>query len=113
MDMTLATVNESVVAIAAERCREKGIVIPTLAQMKDPSLIPAATREKLKSVGLWDIDPLNLFRITWKNDAGTGLFNDGNFVEFPSSLTGVDARIIGLVGHWLPTGAHNVGAAFG
>ena len=113
MDMTLATVDETVVARAAARCREKGIIIPTLAQMKNPALIPAAIQDKLKKVGLWDIDPLNLFRITWKNDPDSGLFNDGNWVEFPSSLTGVDARVIGLVGHWFPTGAHKVGAAFG
>ena len=34
-------------------------------------------------------------------------------MEFPRELTGVDARIIGLVGKWFPTGAHKVGAAFG
>ena len=113
MDMTLGTVNETVVAIAAARCREMGIVIPTLAQMKNPALIPPAIRSRLDNVGLWDIDPLNLFRITWKNDPESGLFNDGNWVEFPSALTGVDARIIGLVGHWFPTGSHKVGAAFG
>jgi cysteine synthase len=28
-------------------------------------------------------------------------------------LTGVDARIIALIGKWFPTGAHKVGAAFG
>jgi cysteine synthase len=31
----------------------------------------------------------------------------------PSSLTGVKARIIVLVGKWFPTGAHKVGAAYG
>ena len=34
-------------------------------------------------------------------------------IEFPSSLTGRDARIIAMVGKWFPTGAHKVGAAFG
>jgi len=113
MDMTLPIVDESVVARAAARCRERGIIIPTLAQMKNPDLIPASTRKKLENVGLWDIDPLNLFRITWKNDPESGGFNDGNWLEFPSSLTGIDARVIGLIGHWFPTGAHKVGAAFG
>ena len=80
MDMTLANVDETVVALAAARCREKGIIIPTLAQMKNPSQIPAGITDKLKNVGLWDIDPLNLFRITWKNDPETGLFNDGNWL---------------------------------
>ena len=36
-----------------------------------------------------------------------------NVLEFPPSLTGVEARILALVGKWFPTGAHKVGAAFG
>jgi len=113
MDPRLQEVNEAVVTKAAERCRRQGITIPTLAQMKDPSLIPAAISDRLPDVGLWDIDPLNLYRITWRNDPQTGLFNDGNWLELPPELTGVDARIIGLVGKYFPTGAHKVGAAFG
>ncbi|MBK9777415.1 MAG: pyridoxal-phosphate dependent enzyme [bacterium] len=113
MDPKLNQVNESVVKRAAARCRERGVVIPTIAQMKNPALIPAATRERLAKTGLWDLDPVNLFRITWKNDPVSGGFNEGNWVEFPRELTGVDARIIGLVGKWFPTGAHKVGAAFG
>ncbi len=113
MDPRLSQVNEKVLARAAARCRERGVVIPTIAQMKDPSRIPAAVRERLAGVGLWDLDPANLFRITWKNDPVTGGFNGGNWVEFPRELTGVDARLVGLVGKWFPTGAHKVGAAFG
>lgn len=113
MDPKLGQVNEAVLARAAQRCRERGIVIPTIAQMKDPALIPPAQRRRLEGVGLWDLDPANLFRITWKNDPVTGGFNDGNWLEFPRELTGVDARIVGLVGKWFPTGAHKVGAAFG
>ena len=30
MDMTLSKVNEAVVAKAATRCKEKGIIIPTM-----------------------------------------------------------------------------------
>ncbi|MCA9292283.1 MAG: pyridoxal-phosphate dependent enzyme [Phycisphaerales bacterium] len=97
------------------RCKERGIVIPTFAQMRDPSRMPADVRERLRHVGLWDVDPLNLFRITWKNEpvARGGGFNQGNWVEFPPALTGVDARLVGLVGKWFPTGAHKVGAGFG
>jgi cysteine synthase len=112
MDMKLSKINETVVDKAAARCKEKGIIIPTMAQMKDPSLVPQDIQDKLKNIGLLDFDPLNLFRITWKNDPETGLFNEGNYVEFPPELTGVNARIIGLVGKWFPTGAHKVGAAF-
>ena len=99
---------------AVQRARERHIIIPTYAQMKDPSLIPDAMRKSLSSVGLWDVNPRNLFRITWKNGpvpAGGG-FGSVNFVEFPRALTGVPARIIALVGKWFPTGAHKVGAAF-
>ncbi|MCD8479603.1 MAG: hypothetical protein LRZ88_04840 [Candidatus Cloacimonetes bacterium] len=59
------------------------------------------------------MNPLNLFRITWKNDVKTGLFGAPNYLEIPSEITGVKARIIGLVGKYFPTGAHKVGAAYG
>ena len=100
---------------AIQRVRERNIIIPTFAQMKDPTLISDKIKEKLKSVGLWDVNPLNLFRITWKNEPVPqgGLYNGVNFIELPSSLTGTEARVIALVGKWFPTGAHKVGAAFG
>jgi cysteine synthase len=109
------TVNEKQLESAVERAREKEIVIPTFAEMKDPSKVPAKIKEKLASVGLWDVDPLNLFRITWKNEPvkDGGLYDGVNFVELPESLTGVKARIFALVGKWFPTGAHKVGATFG
>jgi cysteine synthase len=100
---------------AVKRARERNIIIPTFKQMKDPGLIPARIRAELAGIGLWDVNPRNLFRITWHNQpvpAGGG-FGGVNWIEFPKSLTGVDARIIALVGKWFPTGAHKVGAAFG
>ena len=108
-------INEKVLAKTVQRCREREIIIPTFAQQKDPSLVSDAMKERLKDVGLWDPHPANLFRITWKNEPKEegGLFNSGNWMEFPSELTGVDARIVGLVGKWFPTGAHKVGAGFG
>ena len=98
-----------------ERARERGIVIPTFAQMVDPAGVPPAMRQRLQGIGLWDLDPLNLFRITWKNEpvAQGGGFGGVNYLEFPPQLTGVPARILALVGKWFPTGAHKVGAAFG
>jgi len=108
-------INEAVLEKAVARCRERGIIIPTFAQQLDPSSVPESIRARLRKVGLWDVDPVNLFRITWKNEPVErgGLFNDGNWIEFPSSLTGVATRIVGLVGKWFPTGAHKVGAGFG
>jgi hypothetical protein len=113
--MIKLTVNEKTRKNNLKRCREKGIIIPTLEQMKNPDKIPADVKEKLKSVSLWDLNPLNLFRISWKNEPKEkgGLFGNVNYVEFPSELTGVKARIIGIAGRWFPTGAHKVGATFG
>jgi cysteine synthase len=97
------------------RARERNILLPTFAQQKDPRQVPAAISARLEDVGLWDMDPANLFRITWKNEpvAHGGGFGEGNWIEFPPALTGVDTTIIGIVGNWFPTGAHKVGAAYG
>lgn len=99
---------------AIQRARERNIIIPTYAQMKDPSKIPDKIKQELASIGLWEIHPRNLFRISWKNEpkAHGGGFGGVNWLELPPALTGVPARIIALVGKWFPTGAHKVGAAF-
>jgi cysteine synthase len=99
---------------AIQRAKERKIIIPTYAQMKDPAKIPAKVKEELTRIGLWDIHPLNLFRISWKNEpkASGGGFGGVNYIELPSALTGTPARIIAIVGKWFPTGAHKVGAAF-
>ncbi len=109
------TVMEDRLERVVERVKERNIIIPTFAQMKDPNLIPDSVKGELAQLGLWDVTPRNLFRISWKNEpkAQGGGFGGVNYIEFPSSLTGVEARIIALVGKWFPTGAHKVGAAFG
>ena len=109
------TVNESVLAAAAEVARNQSIRVPTFKQMKNPELVPDAIKTQLGDVGLWDLDPLNLFRITWKNEPTPhgGGYGGVNYIELPSELTGIDAKIVMLIGKWFPTGAHKVGAAFG
>lgn len=106
---------EDVLKKSIKRARERHIILPTFAQMKNPDLVPADIKTRLAQVGLWDMDPVNLFRITWKNEPVEhgGGFGEGNWIEFPSTLTGVDARIVGISGKWFPTGAHKVGAAYG
>jgi cysteine synthase len=108
------TINKTKRQRAIQRAREKNIIIPTYAQMKDPSKIPAKIKQELGSIGLWDIHPRNLFRINWHNEAKNsgGGFGNVNYIELPSSITGVKARIVAIVGKWFPTGAHKVGAAF-
>ncbi|HFC09639.1 MAG TPA: pyridoxal-phosphate dependent enzyme [Chloroflexi bacterium] len=109
------SIHEEGLKHAVERARERDIIIPTFEQMKDPSKIPAEIREELHNIGLWDLHPRNLFRITWHNEPKPfgGDFGPVNILEFPESLTGTPARIIALVGKWFPTGAHKVGATFG
>ncbi len=108
-------VNEEVRKKNIQRCKEKNILLPTFKQMMDPSTVPAEIKEKLSSVGLWDVDPVNLFRITWKNEPTKqgGTFGGVNYIEVPHEITGVKARVLALVGKWFPTGAHKVGATYG
>jgi len=108
-------INSAVLEKAVDQAKARNVLLPTISQQINPATIPQKVQEKLRGIGLWDINPLNLFRITWKNEAKPkgGGFGEGNWVEFPSSVTGVNARIIGIVGKWFPTGAHKVGAAYG
>jgi len=109
------TVHEEQLERTINLAREKNLVIPTLRQQKDPNQVPGTITDRLKKIRLWDVHSCNLFRITWKNepvDFGGG-FGDVNVMEVPSELSGVDARIIALVGKWFPTGSHKVGATFG
>lgn len=107
--------NKEVLLKTAKIFKEKGIILPTFAQLKNPDLIPGEIKDKLKNIGLWDLHPLNLFRITWKNEPkeSGGLYGGVNYIELPKSLTGIDAKVIVLIGKWFPTGAHKVGAAYG
>jgi len=106
-------VNEAQRKKNIQRCREKGILLPTYAQMRDPSKVPEAIKKELSGIGLWDVHSRNLFRVTWHNEPNErwGAFGGVNFIELPSSITGTKARIVGLAGKWFPTGAHKVGAA--
>jgi cysteine synthase len=106
---------EIVLANTIQRCKEKNIIIPTYKQMRNPELVPDSIRKQLKSIGLWDLNPANLFRITWKNEPikSGGGFGEVNHVILPKELTGVDAKIVVIIGKFFPTGAHKVGATFG
>jgi cysteine synthase len=97
-----------------QRCKEKGILLPTYAEMRDPSKIPASVKGELSKIGLWDVHSRNLYRVNWHNEPKEqgGGFGGVNYIELPRSITGTKARIVGLCGKWFPTGAHKVGAAY-
>lgn len=109
------TINKESRKRTIDRARANKIIIPTFAQMRDPGLIPDKIKTSLKNIGLWDISPLNLFRISWHNEPVMqgGGFGPVNYIEIPKELSGVDARIAVMCGKWFPTGCHKVGASFG
>ena len=110
------SINKEGLASNIKKARENNVVIPTIKQMKNPAEnVPESVQAQLKNVGLWDVNPLNLFRVTWKNEPkeSGGGFGGPNFVELPKKLTGVNARIIAMVGRYFPTGAHKVGPSVG
>ena len=108
-------IDEKQLARTVDRARERNIIIPPMAWQRDPGKIPPGILKKLQEIDLWEVDPWNLFRITWKNEPVKfgGGFGPVNIFQLPEQLTGVKARIIGLVGKWFPTGGHKVGATYG
>ena len=109
------TVNKEVLARNIREARKNNIILPTISQLKNPQLIPESIKAQLKNVGMQEFSPLNLFRITWKNEPVEkgGTYGVPNIIELPRTLTGVKARIFCLVGKYFPTGCHKVGAAYG
>lgn len=105
--------NEEYLSNTIKRCKEKKILLPTFEQLKNPDSIPQEIKDSLKEIDMQDLHPLNLFRINWRNDPDSGTIDGINFLEIPKEITGVKARIIGLVGKFFPTGAHKVGATYG
>lgn len=105
--------NEEYLRKTITRCKEKQIILPTFQQMREPGTIPTRIIKQLEKVEPQELHPLNLFRINWCNDPETGRIGKINYLEIPSELSGVRARIIGLVGKHFPTGAHKVGATYG
>ncbi len=110
-----SVIHPEAVENSIKRFKKQGIILPTFEEMRNPELIPEKIKKNLKNIGLWDLNPLNLFRITWKNEPveNGGGYGKVNYLELPSELTGIKARVVLLVGKWFPTGAHKVGAAYG
>jgi cysteine synthase len=108
-------VDRAVYARTVERFRDRRIVLPTFAELAEPSLIAPAIRQALAAVDPDAADPLNLFRVHWYNgaDRARQAASPGHAV-LPAQLTGVDARIVVLFGDRFPLiRAHKVLAAYG
>ncbi len=104
---------------AVARFRENNIVLPTFAQLRDPSTISSSIVEQLATVEKDAADPRNLFRVHWFNehadapgDNFPGFVDVPTHIELPTELTGVDARIVLAFGNRFPMiRAHKVLAA--
>ena len=103
-------VDPAVLANSVERFRRQGIVLPTFAQLADPSGIdPARTAGVDKNAP----DARNLFRVHWFNDLAGDRVEVPDHVVLPSSLTGIEAPIIVVFGDRFPMiTAHKVLAAY-
>ena len=81
---------------------------PTYEEMLNPGLMDPGVREKaLKALGENELDPINLFNITWKDEN-----NRVRKIILPKELTGVDANIVVMLGTYFPSGSHKVGPAY-
>ena len=81
---------------------------PTYDEMLNPSHVDPETRARaLKALKENELDPINLFNITWKNEK-----NEVNKIVLPKALTGVDANIVVMLGKYFPSGSHKVGPAY-
>src|SRR5476651_389911 len=96
-------VDAAVLERTAARLGQAGVVLPKFAQLKDPTTIPVTIRSALADVDPDAADALNLFRVHWFNGADRkSLVDVPDYLELPSELTGVKARIVLALGNRFP-----------
>ncbi len=95
---------------SVERFRDRRIVLPTFAELADPSTIDQTL---LDGIDKNAPDPHNLFRVHWYNDIAGKRVDVPDHVVLPKELTGVDSPIIVVFGDRFPMiTAHKVLAAY-
>ena len=107
--------NSSVIEKTANYFRSKNIVLPTIAELKNPHSISEDIKNKVLKLDKNAMDPANLFRVHWFNKRDHSKFLDvPEHIVLPSEFTGVDAKIIVNLGRYFPLiTAHKVLAAYG
>ena len=105
----------NVVEKTAKYFKEKGVVLPTIAELKNPHKINDDIKSKVLKLDKDAMDPANLFRVHWFNKRDHSKFLDvPEHIVLPSEFTGVEAKIIVNLGRYFPLiTAHKVLAAYG
>jgi cysteine synthase len=81
---------------------------PTYAEMLNPESMDVKLRTTaLQTKQSNELDPINLFNITWKDELG-----EVRKIVLPKELTGTEANIVVLLGKYFPSGSHKVGPAY-
>ena len=107
--------NSSVIEKTANYFRSKKVVLPTIAELKNPHSISEDIKNKVLKLDKDAMDPANLFRVHWFNKRDHSKFlNVPEHIVLPSEFTGIDAKIIVNLGRYFPLiTAHKVLAAYG
>ena len=107
-------VNEDNYERSVKRFQEENILLPTFAELADPTKISDSVKAALSKIDPNDAHPLNLFRVHWYNEYGTGgSVSVPQHIVLPSELTGVEAKIVLAFGNRFPMiTAHKVLAAY-
>ena len=97
-----------------QHLRKLGVRLPTFEQLADPVSHLGHQLDAVRSSDRHQPDPNNLFRVHWYNDVQNGGWTDiPVYVELPKSITGVDAKIVTLLGERFPMiDTHKVLAAY-
>ncbi len=97
------------------RFRESSIQLPKISELANPVTIAESLHKDLQEIDPDAPDARNLFRVHWHNDASrSGFVEIPGHIILPSSLTGVNAKIVVALGNRFPMiRAHKVLAAYG
>jgi cysteine synthase len=103
-------VDDEALANSVRRFRERGITLPTFAELADPTTFDPG---RVGDADAQAADARNLWRVHWYNDLAGGRVDVPEHVVLPTSLTGVESPIVVVFGDRFPMiTAHKVLAAF-
>ena len=107
--------SQTIVKKTSDYFKSKGVVLPSISELQNPSTINDDIKSSLKKIDNNDINPLNLFRVHWYNKKDqSGFANEPEHIILPPEFTGVKAKIIVNIGRYFPLiTAHKVLAAYG